>query len=183
MKASVTATEMLKFVTWVRSSLQAMNSRMWGWSTRRMTVLAPRRVPPCCATPAHAASIRLGDGARDSPEQVLGPLGRLPLVVLHQVAALEHGDGVGAQIECAGATGSSHAGSSLAEVSLLTKRVVCVNLLRADQKGAEGQGRPMRAPGQHLERAPPHGTSNNSHHKLVPAIGNVPARCRFASAT
>src|SRR5438445_4580563 len=129
------------------------------------------------------ASIRLGDGARDAPEQVLGPLGRLPLVVLHQVAALEHGHGVGAQIECAGATGSSHAGSSLAEVSLLTKRVVCVNLLRADQKGAEGQGRPTRAPGQHLERAPPHGTSNNSHHKLVPAIGNVPARCRLASAT
>src|SRR5207245_2593369 len=93
------------------------------------------------------ASIRLGDGARDAPEQVLGPLGRLPLVVLHQVAALEHGHGVGAQIECAGATGSSHAGSSLAEVSLLTKRVACVNLLRADQKGAEGQGRPTSEPG------------------------------------
>src|SRR6266853_1451109 len=100
------------------------------------------------------ASIRLGDGARDSPEQVLGPLGRLPLVVLHQVAALEHGHGVGAQIECAGATGSSHAGSSLAEVSLLTKRALWVNLLRADQNGAEGQGRPIGAPGQHLERAP-----------------------------
>src|SRR5207244_4209420 len=49
------------------------------------------------------ASIRLGDGARDSPKQVLGPLGRLPLVVLDQVAALEHGDGVGAQNERAGA--------------------------------------------------------------------------------
>src|SRR6266704_793256 len=43
MKASVTATEMLKFVTWVRSSLQVTNSRMSGWSTRRMPMFAPRR--------------------------------------------------------------------------------------------------------------------------------------------
>ena len=55
MNASVTATEMLKFVTWVRSSLQVMNSRMSGWSTRRMPILAPRRVPPCLTTSVDAS--------------------------------------------------------------------------------------------------------------------------------
>ncbi len=50
MKASVTATEMLKFVIFDVSSLQAMNSRMSGWSTRRMPMFAPRRVPPCFTT-------------------------------------------------------------------------------------------------------------------------------------
>ncbi len=40
-----------------------------------------------------------GDGARDAPEQVLRPLHRLPLVVLHKVAALEHSESVGAQVE------------------------------------------------------------------------------------
>src|SRR3982074_3391183 len=47
MKESAPATEMLRFVTWVRSSLQAMNSITSGWSTRRMPMFAPRRVPPC----------------------------------------------------------------------------------------------------------------------------------------
>src|SRR3989441_7226425 len=55
MNASVTATEMLKFVTWVRSSLQVMNSRMSGWSTRRIPMLAPRRVPPCFTTSVEAS--------------------------------------------------------------------------------------------------------------------------------
>src|SRR5256886_16850980 len=92
---------------------------------------------------------------RRPPRSTLFPYTTLfrSLVVLHQVAPLEHGDGVGAQSECAGAAGSSHAGSSLAEVSVLTKRVVSVNLLRADQEGAEAQGRSVGTPGQHLARA------------------------------
>ena len=47
MKRRVTATEMLKFVTCDRSSLQATNSSTSGWSTRRIPMFAPRRVPPC----------------------------------------------------------------------------------------------------------------------------------------
>src|SRR5213080_2574070 len=187
MNASETATEMLKFVTCVRSSLQAMNSRMSGWSTRSIPMLAPRRVPPCLTTSVEAsysfmndtgpeatpiverttsflgrrrehearrqlaqrpagvhergrvrhphprghqleerfgealdrfgrgavAAVRLGDGAGDPPEQVFGLLDRRPLVVLHQVAPLQHGDGVGAQIERPFAGGGGHAGSSL----------------------------------------------------------------------
>ena len=46
MNRSVAATETLKFVI-PPSSLHSMNSRMSGWSTRRMPMLAPRRVPPC----------------------------------------------------------------------------------------------------------------------------------------
>src|SRR5439155_19454220 len=44
---SVTATEMLKFVISVVLSLQVMKSRMSGWSTRRIPMLAPRLVDPC----------------------------------------------------------------------------------------------------------------------------------------
>ena len=55
MKASVMATEMLKFVAWVRSCLQSMNSRMSGWSTRRIPMFAPRRVPPCFTTSVEAS--------------------------------------------------------------------------------------------------------------------------------
>src|SRR2546428_5591159 len=47
MNVSVTATLMLKLVISFVSVLQVMNSRMSGWSTRRMPMLAPRRVPPC----------------------------------------------------------------------------------------------------------------------------------------
>jgi len=42
-------------------------------------------------------------------------LDRLPLVILHQVAPLEHGDGVGTQIERPSRGGSGHPGSSLTE--------------------------------------------------------------------
>ena len=45
MNASVIATEMLKLVTWDVSFLHVMKRRMSGWSTRRMPMLAPRRVP------------------------------------------------------------------------------------------------------------------------------------------
>src|SRR2546429_1211813 len=70
MKASVTATEMLKFVTWVRSSLQAMNSRMSGWSTRRMPMLAPRRVPPCFTTSVDASYNFMNDTGPEATPMV-----------------------------------------------------------------------------------------------------------------
>src|SRR5215467_14737783 len=47
MNASLAATDRLKLRIRVESSLSAMNSRMSGWSTRSMPMLAPRRVPPC----------------------------------------------------------------------------------------------------------------------------------------
>ena len=55
MKASVIATEMLKFVICEVSFLQRMNSRMSGWSTRRIPMLAPLRVPPCLTTSVDAS--------------------------------------------------------------------------------------------------------------------------------
>ncbi len=50
MNESVIATLMLKFVTCVTSLLHVMKSRMSGWSTRRIPMFAPRRVPPCFTT-------------------------------------------------------------------------------------------------------------------------------------
>ena len=47
MKASVRPTEMLKLVRRLVSFLQVMKASISGWSTRRMPMLAPRRVPPC----------------------------------------------------------------------------------------------------------------------------------------
>jgi len=38
---------MLKLVSSLVSCLQVMKSRMSGWSTERIAMLAPRRVPPC----------------------------------------------------------------------------------------------------------------------------------------
>ena len=79
MNASVTATEMLKLVILVMSSLQAMNSRMSGWSTRRMPMLAPRRVPPCLTTSVDASNSYMNDtGPEATPmvERTMSFLGR-----------------------------------------------------------------------------------------------------------
>ena len=79
MKASVTATEMLKFVTLVMSSLQVMNSMMSGWSTRRMPMLAPRRVPPCLTTSVEASKRLMketGPEATPIVERTMSFLGR-----------------------------------------------------------------------------------------------------------
>ena len=79
MKASVTATEMLKLVIWDVSFLQRTNRRMSGWSTRRMPMLAPRRVPPCFTTSVEA-SYRLmnetGPDATPMVERTVSPSGR-----------------------------------------------------------------------------------------------------------
>ncbi len=47
MKASVMATEMLKFWAVTPSRFMVMKCRTSGWSTRSTPMLAPRRVPPC----------------------------------------------------------------------------------------------------------------------------------------
>lgn len=70
MKASVTATEMLKFVILVMSSLQAMKSRMSGWSTRRIPMFAPRRVPPCLTTSVEASNRLMNETGPDATPMV-----------------------------------------------------------------------------------------------------------------
>src|SRR6266540_3067954 len=279
MNASVTATEMLKFVTCVRSSLQLMNSRTSGWSTRRMPMLAPRRVPPCFTTSVEASysfmndtgpeatpivdrttsflgrrrenekpvplpdpdergpapgpargeqsgagrnsplerphearrelaqgparvhqgrgvrhphprrheieerfrepldrtvgravrPIGRGDVAGYAPEQVLRAFGRLPVVVLHQVAALQDREGVGVQIELGAVGGISHAGSSLCgeSVSLLNGAMVEVNGARKVKVGAA----PRRSKSE--REAPRVKTIDNSHHKLGLSSGKA----------
>ena len=79
MNASVTATEMLKLVTCVTSSLHVMNSRMSGWSTRRIPMFAPRRVPPCLTTSVDASYSRMNDtGPLATPivDRTTSPAGR-----------------------------------------------------------------------------------------------------------
>ena len=78
MKASVTATEMLKLVM-PPSSLQSMNSRMSGWSTRSTPMLAPRRVPPCFTASVAALKTRrneTGPEARPPVERTMSFRGR-----------------------------------------------------------------------------------------------------------
>ena len=54
-KSSVTATEILKLVNFVPSSLAVMNFNISGWVTFNMPMLAPRRVPPCFTTSVAAS--------------------------------------------------------------------------------------------------------------------------------
>ena len=71
MNASVTATEMLKFVILLVSSLQVTNSMMSGWSTRRMPMLAPRRVPPCLTTSVEASNRLMKETGPEATPMVL----------------------------------------------------------------------------------------------------------------
>ena len=59
MNSSVTPTEMLKLFRMCSSSLALMNSIMSGWSTRRMPILAPRRVPPCLMVSVAVSKTRM----------------------------------------------------------------------------------------------------------------------------
>ena len=70
MNASVAATEMLKLVILVVSSLQAMNCSMSGWSTLRIPMLAPRRVPPCFTTSVDASYSDMKDTGPDATPMV-----------------------------------------------------------------------------------------------------------------
>ena len=82
MKASVTPTEMLKFVIRVLSALQSMKWRMSGWSTRRIPMFAPRRVPPCFTASVDASytSMKLtGPLATPMVDLTTSPMGRTRL--------------------------------------------------------------------------------------------------------
>ena len=70
MKASVTATEMLKLLRQSSLCLALMNSRMSGWSTRMMPMLAPRRVPPCLMVSVAASKTFMNDSGPDETPAV-----------------------------------------------------------------------------------------------------------------
>ncbi len=71
MNGSVTATEMLKLLRRSSSCLAAMNSRMSGWSTRMMPMLAPRRVPPCLIVSVAASKTLMNESGPDDTPLVL----------------------------------------------------------------------------------------------------------------
>ena len=74
MNSSVTPTEMLKLLRMCSSSLARMNSRMSGWSTRRMPMLAPRRVPPCLMVSVAMSNTRMNEtGPLATPMVELAP--------------------------------------------------------------------------------------------------------------
>ena len=58
MKASVTATDTLKFPS-PGPRLASTKSRMSGWSTRSTAMLAPRRTPPCLMVSVAASKTRM----------------------------------------------------------------------------------------------------------------------------
>ena len=77
MNVSVAATEMLKLVI-PPSSLHSMNSRMSGWSTLRIPMLAPRRVPPCFTASVALLKTRrneMGPEARPPVDATMSSLG------------------------------------------------------------------------------------------------------------
>ena len=71
MKASVTATEMLKLLSLASSCFAVMKSRMSGWSTRMMPMLAPRRVPPCLMVSVAASKTLMNESGPDDTPLVL----------------------------------------------------------------------------------------------------------------
>ncbi len=71
MNASVTATEMLKLLSLASSCLAVMKSRMSGWSTRMMPMLAPRRVPPCLMVSVAASNTLMKESGPDDTPLVL----------------------------------------------------------------------------------------------------------------
>ena len=78
MKPVVAATEMLKLVM-PPSSLHSMNSRMSGWSTLRIPMLAPRLVPPCFTASVALLNTRrneTGPDARPPVEATRSSFGR-----------------------------------------------------------------------------------------------------------
>jgi hypothetical protein len=61
MKLSLTATEILKLVKALGSSLEVMNSMISGWSTLRMPIFAPRLMPPCLITSVAVSKALMND--------------------------------------------------------------------------------------------------------------------------
>jgi len=77
--ASVMATEILKFVMAYSLCLQVIKSSISGWSTRKMPILAPRRVPPWAISPkALSYTLRKPTGPVAWPDEDFTnePLGR-----------------------------------------------------------------------------------------------------------
>ena len=77
--ASVTPTDRLKLVMSALSCLQWIKPSMSGWSTRRMPILAPRRVPPCFTASVAILNTRMkltGPEATPPVERTVAPLGR-----------------------------------------------------------------------------------------------------------
>ena len=82
MNSSVRATLTLKFVICARSIFMSMNSMISGWSTRRIAMLAPRRVPPCLICSVAVLKIFMNDtGPEAMPpvEPTMSFLGRMRL--------------------------------------------------------------------------------------------------------
>ena len=71
MKSSVTATEILKLFNSLSFCLQKMNSMMSGWSTFRMAMLAPRRVPPCLTCSVAVLKIFMKDTGPEATPPVV----------------------------------------------------------------------------------------------------------------
>ena len=68
MNSSVSATEMLKLLSRLVWLLQMMKSRMSGWSTRKIPMLAPRRVPPCLIVSVAASNTVMKEiGPEETP--------------------------------------------------------------------------------------------------------------------
>jgi hypothetical protein len=79
MNFSVTATLMLKFCSAVMSDFTLMNASMSGWSTLRMAMFAPRRVPPCLIDSVAASYTRMNDTgplAMPPVDETTSPAGR-----------------------------------------------------------------------------------------------------------
>src|SRR5208283_672555 len=75
---SVSPTEMLKLLSRLLESLQVTNSRISGWSIRRMPILAPLLVPPCFTASVALSNTVMNDmGPEDIPlvEPTTSPLG------------------------------------------------------------------------------------------------------------
>ena len=68
-KSSVMATEILKLLSLLLSSLQVMKCIISGWSIRSIPIFAPRRVPPCfIASVAESNTVIKDIGPDDMPE-------------------------------------------------------------------------------------------------------------------
>ncbi|OPZ62449.1 MAG: hypothetical protein BWY84_01170 [Candidatus Aerophobetes bacterium ADurb.Bin490] len=76
---SVIATEILKLLISLSSALQVMNSRISGWSTRRMPILAPRLVPPCFTASVAALNTFIKDTGPEETPLVVFTLSRFGL--------------------------------------------------------------------------------------------------------
>ena len=68
MNLSVIATEILKLFNLLLSDLQLIKSMISGWSTLKIPIFAPRRVPPCLTASVAALKTSINEtGPEDTP--------------------------------------------------------------------------------------------------------------------